>query len=295
MRFTTYENNGRAGLAVADSATRWKGLLEGHAAYPGALGDLIVTGNAALRKAAETLLHDGEPVDLAKVKTLQPFVAHGKIICVGLNYADHAAESSMTAPEFPVLFARFTSSLIAHNEPIVRPRVSEKLDYEGELVAVIGMGGRHISKARALDHIIGYSIFNDGSIRDYQLRTTQWTVGKNFDATGAFGPLFVTADELPPGARGLKLVTRLNGQVMQSASTDDLIFDIATLVAGISEAMTLNPGDIIVTGTPSGVGGARKPPVWMKAGDVCEVEVERIGILRNPVDDEAALAAPDKH
>jgi acylpyruvate hydrolase len=197
----------------------------------------------------------------------------------------------MKAPDYPTLFARFPSSLIAHVEPIVRPRASEKLDYEGELVAVIGKGGRHIPRAAALSHICGYSIFNDGSIRDFQLRTPQWTVGKNFDNTGPFGPVFVSADELPPGAHGLKIETRLNGRVMQSATTADLIFDVATLVALISEAMTLEPGDFIITGTPAGVGAARKPPVFMKAGDICEVEIEGIGILRNPIVDEAAATA----
>ena len=173
----------------------------------------------------------------------------------------------------------------------MRPRASEKLDYEGELVAVIGKGGRHIPRAAALSHVCGYSIFNDGSIRDFQLRTPQWTVGKNFDNTGPFGPVFVSADELPPGAHGLKIETRLNGRVMQSATTADLIFDVATLVALISEAMTLEPGDLIITGTPAGVGAARKPPVFMKADDICEVEIEGIGILRNPIVDEAAAAA----
>ena len=220
----------------------------------------------------------------------QPLNARGKIICVGLNYRDHAGESGMQVPEYPTLFARFASSLIAHGAPIVRPPESERLDYEGELVAVIGKGGRRIAKADALDHVAGYSIFNDGSIRDFQLRTPQWTMGKNFDGTGAFGPVFVTADELPPGARGLKIETRLNGQTMQSGSTDDLIFDVATLVSLISAGITLEAGDIIVTGTPSGVGAARKPPVFMKAGDVCEIEIEKIGVLRNRIVDEGKLA-----
>jgi acylpyruvate hydrolase len=197
----------------------------------------------------------------------------------------------MKAPDYPTLFARFSSSLIAHGEPIVRPRISDNLDYEGELLAVIGKGGRCIPRAAALSHVCGYSIFNDGSIRDFQLRTPQWTVGKNFDNTGPFGPVFVSADELPPGAHGLKIETRLNGRMMQSATTADLIFDVATLVALISEAMTLEPGDLIITGTPAGVGAARKPPVFMRAGDVCEVEIEGIGILRNPIADEAAATA----
>ena len=231
-------------------------------------------------------------VDLAGVAVLPPLESPGKIICVGLNYVDHATESGMKVPEFPALFARFPSSLIGHGEPLLRPAESVKLDYEGELVAVIGKAGRRIAKADALDHVAGYSIFNDGSVRDFQLQTSQWTMGKNFDGTGAFGPVYVTADELPPGARGLRLQTRLNGEVMQSASTDDLMFDVASLVSLISIGITLLPGDIIVTGTPSGVGAARKPPVFMKAGDICEIEIDRIGVLRNRiVDDTAAVRA----
>lgn len=153
---------------------------------------------------------------------------------------------------------------------------------------MIGRGGRHIRKARALDHVRGYALFNEGSVRDYQFKSPQWTVNKNFDGTGAFGPFLVTADELPPDCKGLRLRTRLNGEVVQDASTDDMVFDVATLVAIISEAITLQPGDLIVTGTPSGVGMARKPPLFMKPGDVCEVEVEGLGVLVNAVEDEGA-------
>jgi 2-keto-4-pentenoate hydratase/2-oxohepta-3-ene-1,7-dioic acid hydratase in catechol pathway len=177
--------------------------------------------------------------------------------------------------------------LIAHGAPLIRPIVSEQLDFEGELAAIIGKPGRHIPVDQALDHIAGYAPFNEASIRDYQIaRGQQWTLGKNFDGTGAFGPEFVTADELPPGAKGLHLETRLNGTVVQSANTDDLIFDIATLVSRLSEAVRLETGDVIVTGTPAGIGLFRKPQLWMKPGDVCEVEIERVGLLRNPVADE---------
>ena len=164
--------------------------------------------------------------------------------------------------------------------------MSTNLDYEGELVAIIGKGGRHIPEARALEHVIGYSVFNDASIRDWQTMTPQWTVGKNFDGTGAFGPYFVTADELPPGAKGLKLETRLNGEVVQSASTTDMVFDVAKLVSLLSQAITLVPGDVFVTGTPAGVGMARKPQLWMKAGDVVTVEIEKVGKLENRIIDE---------
>ena len=287
MRFVAFHVGGRHGIAVQDAHGGLTGLMSGQPGYPGSL-DRIVQGGGADLEAAAAVLRAGNPVDPASVSFAVPFAAPGKIICVGLNYRDHTAESGMQQHDYPSLFTRLNSSLVAHNEPIVRPSVSDKLDYEGELVAVIGTGGRHIAHDRALDHVAGYSIFNDGSIRDFQLRTSQWTMGKNFDGTGAFGPVFVTADEVPPGAMGLRLETRLNGEVMQSASTDDLVFDVATLVSTISQGITLAPGDLIVTGTPSGVGAARKPPVFMKPGDVCEVEVERIGVLRNAIVQEAA-------
>ena len=290
MQFLTFRSGGRKGLAVRENGAGFRGLLEGDPGYPGSL-DHLVAGSASDRYAASRTLLAGAEIDLASVEALPPLSSPGKVICVGLNYREHAIESGMQIPEHPTLFARFPSNLIGSGQPIVRPRESDKLDYEGELVAVIGKAGRRIAEADALDHVVGYSIFNDGSIRDFQLRVTQWTMGKNFDGTGVFGPTLVTADELPPGARGLHLETRLNGQVMQSSSTDDLIFDVAKLVSLISVGMTLLPGDLIVTGTPSGVGGARKPPVYMKAGDACEVEIERLGILRNPVMDEGAAGA----
>jgi 2-keto-4-pentenoate hydratase/2-oxohepta-3-ene-1,7-dioic acid hydratase in catechol pathway len=188
------------------------------------------------------------------------------------------------------VFGRFTSSLIGHKTAMVRPQLSHTLDYEGELVAVIGKGGSKIAERDALDHVAGYSIFNDGSIREFQHITPQWTIGKNFDSTGAFGPAFVTADELPAGCMGLTLETRLNGQVVQHARIDDMVFSVAELVALMSRTMTLEPGDMIVTGTPSGVGAARKPQLFMKPGDICEVEIEKLGVLVNTVVDETADA-----
>jgi acylpyruvate hydrolase len=202
---------------------------------------------------------------------------------VGLNYSEHTQESKYEQPSYPTLFLRVNTSLVAHNEPIVRPNVSDALDYEGELAVVLKSGGRHIAKADALSHIAGYALFNDGSVRDYQFKTPQWTVGKNFDGTGAFGPELVTPDEVPHGARGLQLETRLNGEVVQSASTDTMVFDIETLISTISEAITLEAGDIIVTGTPSGIGWAREPKLLMKPGDVCEVSVDGFMPLRNPI------------
>jgi 2-keto-4-pentenoate hydratase/2-oxohepta-3-ene-1,7-dioic acid hydratase in catechol pathway len=190
-------------------------------------------------------------------------------------------------PEYPTVFARFNTGLVGHGQPLIKPKVSDMFDYESELAVIIGRRGRNISAADALSHVAGYSIFNDGSIRDYQLRTPQWTIGKNFDGTGGFGPDFVTSDELPPGAEGLRMTGRLNGETVQQTLTSDLIFNVEKLVSMISTSMTLEPGDVISTGTPSGVGLSFKPPKMMKAGDVFEIEIEKIGTLRNPVVNEA--------
>lgn len=281
MRFMMFERaDGRRGLAV-HGAGQWRGLCESDADYPGDLDNLISNG-ADLAGVAERLSL-GVLVDVASVRHLPPLGQPGKILCIGLNYVDHSNETGFEPPAYPTVFARFASSLMGHGVPMTRPRQSQQLDYEGELVAVLGRGGRNIPVEQALDHVAGYSIFNDGSVRDYQFKSPQWTMGKNFDTSGAFGPCFVSADELPPGARGLRLQTRLNGRVMQDATTADMIFDVPTLVSLLSEVMTLSAGDIIVTGTPGGVGMARKPPIYMQPGDVCEVEIESIGVLRTPV------------
>ena len=210
----------------------------------------------------------------------------GKIVCMGLNYADHAKEGGNARPEYPSFFMRGPSSLAAHMAPIIRPKVSDKLDYEAELAFVVGKRGRNLTKENALDCVAGYSVFNDGSIRDYQRKTTQWTIGKNFDQTGGFGPWLVTPDELPVGAHGLQIQSRLNGAVMQNANTKDFLWGIVETIVLITECMTLEPGDLVITGTPAGVGYARTPPVFMKPGDVCEIEVEGVGILKNTIQDE---------
>lgn len=285
MRFAAFKSGEREGLAVAGSNGEFHGLLNGDSNYPGSLDVLIRQGRGALDKAAEAL-RDGVVVHLDKVALLPPLASPGKIICVGLNYVDHSLESGFTPPSYPTIFSRFNSCLIGAGAPLIRPKVSTQLDYEGEMVAVIGAGGRHIAEADALAHVIGYSIFNDASIRDFQMKAPQWTVGKNFDGTGAFGPYLVTSDELPAGGTGLHIQTRLNGAVVQDATTSDMIFSVARLISILSEAMTLSPGDIIVSGTPAGVGMARKPPLYMKHGDVCEIEIEKIGVLRNTVADE---------
>lgn len=286
MRFASFSSNGKSGIAVAVDGA-WHGLTEGEGGYPGDLLSLIRAGGKALAGAA-LALRAAPAVNLDTVELLPPIPNPEKIVCIGLNYFDHSAESGFKQPDFPTIFSRFNSSLIAHGDPILRPEVSEQLDYEGELVAVIGKTARDVSEAQALDHVVGYSIFNDGSIRDYQFKAPQWTPGKNFDDTGAFGPCFVTADELPPGCAGLRITTRLNGQVVQDATISDMVFPVARLVSILSSFMTLVPGDVIVTGTPAGVGVARKPPLFMRDGDVCEVEIEGIGKLVNPVRDRAS-------
>ncbi|MEO8358949.1 MAG: fumarylacetoacetate hydrolase family protein [Vicinamibacteria bacterium] len=204
----------------------------------------------------------------------------GKIFCVGVNYADHQKEMGRTKTEYPTIFLRFNDTLVAHNQPAWIPRISTAVDYECELAVIVGKGGRYIDQAHALDHVAGYTCFNDISIRDWQRHTTQFTAGKNFPRTGAIGPWMVTKDEIPD-PHSLSIKTRLNGQVMQNANTDQLIFRIPELIEYISSFTMISPGDIIATGTPSGVGFARNPPVFMKAGDVVEVEISGIGVLRN--------------
>jgi acylpyruvate hydrolase len=285
MRFLTFKSKGVQGTGVVDASGAVRGLLAGDNRFPGSLDQLVAAGAQALG-AAGKVLAAGPVFDPEQLQPLPLLMASPKIICIGLNYSAHADEGGFQPPDYPAVFTRFNSSLIGHRAPLVRPKVSDKFDYEGELVVVIGRGGRAISKDAALSHVIGYSIFNDASVRDYQMKSAQWTMGKNFDGTGAFGPHLVTADELPAGATGLRLQTRLNGKVVQDASTAELIFDVKTLISLLSEAFTLESGDIIVSGTPSGVGFARKPPLWMKAGDVCEVEIEGLGTLVNPVADE---------
>lgn len=224
----------------------------------------------------------GEQVGLSDVTLLPPVPRPGKIICIGLNYRAHAEEGGNPIPDYPAVFLRCSTSLANPGGAFVYPEISDKLDYEAELAVVIGKSATNVS-ADALDYVAGYSCFNDGSVRDFQRKSTQWTMGKNFDATGGFGPDLVTPDELPAGASGLRIMTRLNGEIMQDSDTADMIFDVATLISTLSQAMTLEPGDVIATGTPSGVGYARKPPVFMLPGDVCEIEIERIGTLTNTI------------
>jgi 2-keto-4-pentenoate hydratase/2-oxohepta-3-ene-1,7-dioic acid hydratase in catechol pathway len=258
-------------------------------------GDGVIDLGAGLRGLKRTL---GDLAGLGQMAahkpdwplgglTLLPVIPDPeKILCVGLNYGAHIKETGNEPPTKPLIFVRFASSQVAHLQPILRPRVSTRLDFEGELAVVIGRRGRHVPRAEAMDHVAGYACYNDGSVRDFQRHSSQFTPGKNFPATGGFGPWLVTRDEVGD-IRGSTLTTRLNGNVVQQARLDDLIFDVPALIEYCSTFTELVPGDVLVTGTPGGVGAARKPPLWMQPGDVVEVEISGVGLLRNPVAQEA--------
>ena len=283
MRFRVVRKLGREGVAGKRESGPWRVLFSDESGFPGFPDDFVKKDQEGLDQAAAAILNGEVVDDIEALDCLPPFRTAGKILCVGLNYAGHVRESNMQTPEYPTVFARFNTGLVGHNQPMVRPKSSDQFDYESEMAFVIGKRARHISEADALDYVAGYTIFNDGSIRDVQLRTPQWTIGKNFDGTGGMGPDFVTADELSPGCGGLKMQGRFNGEVVQDTTLSDLIFDVRKLVSLISAAMTLEPGDVISTGTPSGVGLSFKPPKFLKPGDVFEIEIEKIGILRNSV------------
>ena len=265
-----------------------RGVVPSHqlgADVPAALQDLLADADLWARLTKELPERSAAASAMAVADlVLLPCVPNpGKVICLGVNYVDHAKEGGNNIGSYPALFLRCNTSLLAHGAPIRVPSVSDKLDFEAELAVVIGRRARFVPVDEALDVVFGYACFNDATLRDYQRKTAQWTIGKNFDATGAFGPSLVTADELPPGCVGLRIQSRLNGQVMQSANTADMAFDVAHTISLLSEAMTLEPGDVIVMGTPGGVGYARTPPVFMKAGDTIEIEIEGVGLLSNPV------------
>lgn len=261
------------------------GRLEGETVH-----DLGAQGAAAWLKDAVA----GDLSALATTATyaradvrLLPLIPNpGKILCVGLNYATHVAETGRDQKEYPAIFTRWADSLIADGEPLVRPPETTRFDYEGELAVVIGKGGRRIPRAKALEHVAGYSVFNDGSVRDWQRHNIQFTPGKNFPGTGGFGPALVTPDELPDIAEQ-RVQTRINGQLVQDQPVSDMIWDVAFVIEYCSTFTTLEPGDVIATGTPGGVGDKRNPPLYMKAGDVAEISIGKVGSLTNPVIDEA--------
>ncbi|MDB5947347.1 MAG: hydrolase family protein [Ramlibacter sp.] len=285
MKLVSYRQQGavRLGVLEGDAVVD---LAAAQPAVPADLGAALAAGVDLAAAAKAATASNAPRIPLAGLEYAAPVTRPGKIVCLGLNYYDHAKEGGREKPDYPWFFFRGATSLVAHGEAGIRPRVSERFDYEAELAVVIGRKARHLKQENALDCVFGYSCFNDMSVRDYQKKTPQWTIGKNFDGTGGFGPVLVTADELPPGATGLKIQSRLNGKVMQSANTTDMIWSVAETIALLTECMTLEPGDLIVMGTPAGVGQARTPPVWMKHGDTIEIEIERVGVLSNPIRDE---------
>ncbi|MBW0448106.1 fumarylacetoacetate hydrolase family protein [Paraburkholderia phenoliruptrix] len=286
MKLVTFRSGDDTRLGVLDGE-HVVDLNKADASVPPSLRAALKAG-VDLHAAAQRAIASGEHRAPYASLDLAPVVPEpGKIVCLGHNFYDHAKEGGNLKPVYPLIFFRGASSLIAHQDPVIRPRVSEKLDYEAELMIVIGKRARHVKRENALDYVFGYTCFNDVSVRDYQKRTTQWTIGKNFDGTGAFGPWLVTADDLPPGAEGLTLRLLLNGQVMQQANTNDMIWGVAETIELLTECLTLEPGDVVAMGTPAGVGWARDPSVWLKHGDVVEVDIERVGRLRNTVQDEA--------
>jgi acylpyruvate hydrolase len=259
---------------------------------PANLGDVLAANNGDLKPLADIAKRAPASArrPLNSLKFGLPVARPGKILCLGLNYLEHVKEGSQrdNIPKFPTIFMRCLTSMVPHEQPIIRPKASEQLDYEAEMMLIVGKRAKHLTMNNATACIAGYSCSNEGSVREFQRKTTQWDMGKNFDRTGGFGPWMVTADELPDAGKGLKIESRLNGQVMQSDNTDNMMFPVREMLVYVTQGMTLEPGDIIFTGTPSGVGHARKPnPVWMKQGDVCEIEIEGIGVLRNPIQNEA--------
>ena len=293
MRLFSYLQNNQAaiGAAVVNNGALPTEFIALSQANPALLSDMtaLLAHPEGLKAVTSAVLQAPASAchSLAGVQFLPVVPRPPKILCLGLNYADHAKEGGHAKPDYPSFFMRGATSMVGHGAPIIRPKVSTKLDYEAELAVIIGKPARHLTRANALDYVAGYSCFNDGSLRDYQRKTGQWTIGKNFDGTGPFGPWLVTPDEVPAGAAGLRIQSRLNGKIMQDANTRDFLFDVVESLVLLTECLTLEPGDVIITGTPAGVGYARNPPVWMVPGDICEIEIEGVGLLSNPITDEA--------
>jgi 2-keto-4-pentenoate hydratase/2-oxohepta-3-ene-1,7-dioic acid hydratase in catechol pathway len=284
MRVVSFERAGSVGVGIVTDA----GIIDARKHLPGPFDNLrnvLLEGRLDQLRTIASRPADFPIADVAHRPLIDDPAA--KILCVGVNYLPHIMEMGRERPEYPVIFVRFTTSLVGHGQPMIRPRASAQYDFEGELAVVIGKRARHVPRDRASEYVAGYSCFNDGSVRDFQRHGPQWTPGKNFDRSGAFGPWLVTADEQPDLSR-LRLRTMLNGQVVQNEGVGELCFDVPQLIEYCSTWVELSPGDVIATGTPGGVGAGRKPPLWMKAGDTVEVEISGVGTLRNPIRDENA-------
>lgn len=284
MKLITFAANGHERIGAFLNEEQIVDFSQGDSSLPQEMVAFL-QGGASLQERAARLM-DNPPQEAilpaSKVELRAPIPKPGKILCIGLNYRDHAAESNQAVPDYPTVFSKYDNVIIGPGEAIVLPAISDQVDYEAEFAFVIGKRARHVSEADALDYVAGYMPFNDISARDFQMRTSQWTIGKSFDTFGPIGPALVTADEVAdPHDLDIRLL--LNGQVMQSSNTSNLIFNINQLMAYITAAITLEPGDVITTGTPAGVGAARKPPVFLQPGDVVRLEIEGLGALENPV------------
>jgi acylpyruvate hydrolase len=280
MRLASLKVDGQAVLALR-TADGYRNLSAADASLGTDVGALLASGDGWQSRVADAA--DQAPLITGAVEHRPVIPRPGKVMCLGLNDAAHAKEAGLAIPKHPVVFMRVASSLIGHGQPMLRPAESEMLDYEVELAVIIGKGGRRISQADALDHIAGYSVFNDGSVRDWQVRSPQWSLGKNFHGTGALGPELVTPDELPEGGDGLRKTTVVSGETLQDGTTATWIFRVAETIEELSKAMLLEPGDVIAMGTPAGVGHARRPQRWLRPGETCTVSIEGVGSLTNPI------------
>jgi len=289
MKLATFVRNNRlrlGALCVRNGRQIMVDLQEAEPRLPDDMLSFLRQGEEARCMAAAAIARVTDGIALEEVKLKAPIPNPGKIICIGLNYRDHAAETGQSIPEYPAIFSKYANAVIGPDEPIVLPRVSQKVDYEGEMGVVIGRRGRYIPEDRALDYVAGYLPCNDVSARDFQKRTSQWTIGKTFDTFAPMGPALVTTDEIPD-PHTLDIRVYVSGELMQSSNTQNLIFSVPYLVAYLSQVMTLEPGDVILTGTPGGVGDVRTPPRYLQPGDEVRVEITRLGVLRNPVTSEA--------
>lgn len=289
MKIVGFEAKGGLRLGVAEGGEVID-LQAADANFPTDLKDVLAKTNGDLAPVAELAKRApaSARVPLKGLKYALPVANPGKIIALGLNYLDHVKEGPQkdNIPQFPTIFMRCRTSMAPHDGPLIRPKASETFDYEAELALIVGRKSKHLTMQNAYSCIAGWSCVNEGSIREFQRKTTQWDMGKNFDRTGGFGPWMITADEVPAGGKGLKIESRINGNVMQSDNTDNMMFPVAETLVYLTQGMTLEPGDVVLTGTPSGVGHPRKPPVWMKPGDVVEIEIAKVGLLRNTIEDE---------